>query len=239
MTRPGITYQDVVKAVESIINKGQKPTILGIREELGGIGSTTTISKFYKQWKAAMQSNTHDQNDDNHAKNDTSSSMQQTAYKASSNSEAKHSSKTEQMQEKAHDHEKTIPQDPDIAALINNAENISNEILNFMNDEWQMITNEQDSNIKIKKLQSALLKEQTRRDVAEKMAREAKVYADLIKEQFTQRISDLKENMESQISFLNNQIRNLEQSSEKDLAYYRELLDKANKKIISLKQQQG
>jgi hypothetical protein len=104
-----------------------------------------------------------------------------------------------------------------------------------MLDEWDMILNENDSDIKVKKLYAALTKEQTRRKTAEKIAKEAKVYSEVVKEQTVRRISDFRYSLESQITFLNRQIRQLKHESETHLGYYRSQLEKANLAIAELK----
>lgn len=50
MSRPGINYQDVKNAVESLLTRGLSPTIQRIRETLGS-GSNTTISQHFKRWQ--------------------------------------------------------------------------------------------------------------------------------------------------------------------------------------------
>jgi hypothetical protein len=50
MARTGITYKQVAQAATSITARGEDPTLKSIRDELGGEGSFTTISKFLKQW---------------------------------------------------------------------------------------------------------------------------------------------------------------------------------------------
>ncbi len=91
-----------------------------------------------------------------------------------------------------------------------------------------MILNESNPELKIRKLYAALVKEQTRRESAEQVAKEARIYADTLKEQTTQRISDLRDSLEGQIAFLNGQIRQLKRESEQSLEYYRNQLEKSN-----------
>ncbi|AJC49125.1 kinesin [Allofrancisella guangzhouensis] len=102
-------------------------------------------------------------------------------------------------------------------------------------DEWSTLLNEPDNEIKIKKLYSALVKESVRRETAERLAKDAKSYCDLIQEQTKQRISDLKESLESQITFLTQQIKSLKEESAKNLDYYRNELKKATKNLVENK----
>ena len=87
---------------------------------------------------------------------------------------------------------------------------------------------------KIRRLESILLKEQMRRDVAERIMIETKDYADTIKEQVSQRINDLRQNMDEVIEQLKTQLREQKHNDDQDLKYYQEQLSKANEKIASL-----
>lgn len=51
MARTGITYRQVAEAAAALTARGDDPTLKAIRDELGGEGSFTTISKFLKQWQ--------------------------------------------------------------------------------------------------------------------------------------------------------------------------------------------
>ena len=50
MAVKGLSYQEVVNAINKIIQQQDKPSINKIRQ-LIGYGSLTTISKYFKQWK--------------------------------------------------------------------------------------------------------------------------------------------------------------------------------------------
>ncbi|KEI35918.1 hypothetical protein FRA_26c02310 [Francisella sp. W12-1067] len=109
------------------------------------------------------------------------------------------------------------------------------DLFSNISDEWSTLLNELDNEIKIKKLYSALVKESVRRETAERLAKDAKSYCDLIQEQSKQRISDLKESLESQITFLTQQIKSLKEESTKNLDYYRNELRKATKNLAENK----
>ncbi|WP_150464997.1 kinesin [Francisella sp. SYW-2] len=109
------------------------------------------------------------------------------------------------------------------------------DLFSNISDEWSTLLNEPDDEIKIKKLYSALVKESIRRETAERLAKDAKSYCDLVQEQSKQRISDLKESLESQITFLTQQIKDLKDESSKNLDYYRKELKKATKNLIENK----
>ena len=126
--------------------------------------------------------------------------------------------------------DKTIIED-----LLNQTSELCTEILSSVSDEWDTILNEADNDIKVKKLHAALIKEQIRRETAEKLSREIKLYADTLKEQTTQRITDIRDHLESQQAFLSGQIRQLKREAEEDLNYYREQLEKATQTIAQLK----
>ncbi|AFJ44084.1 hypothetical protein [Francisella orientalis] len=109
------------------------------------------------------------------------------------------------------------------------------DLFSNISDEWSTLLNESDDEIKIKKLYSALVKESIRRETAERLAKDAKSYCDLIQEQSKQRISNLKEGLESQIAFLTQQIKDLKAESSKNLDYYRNELKKATRNLIDNK----
>ena len=109
------------------------------------------------------------------------------------------------------------------------------DLFSNISDEWSTLLNESDDDIKIKKLYSALVKESIRRETAERLAKDAKSYCDLIQEQAKQRISDLKESLESQITFLTQQIKDLKVESANNLDYYRNELKKATRNLIDNK----
>ena len=54
MARPGITYKDVAKACEQIIDEGGRPTINGVKNTLG-TGSPNNISVHLREWRAVHQ----------------------------------------------------------------------------------------------------------------------------------------------------------------------------------------
>lgn len=110
------------------------------------------------------------------------------------------------------------------------------ELFKNVSEEWSTILNEHNEEIKVKKLYSALIKESIRRETAERLAKDARSYSDLIQEQSKQRLSDLKENLENQITFLRQQIKSLKEESAKNLDYYREQLQKATKRLVEDKQ---
>ncbi len=87
--------------------------------------------------------------------------------------------------------------------------------------------------IKIKRLESSLLKEQARRETAEKIALETKDYADLIKEQVAHRINDLRQNMDLVIEQLKTQLREQKQSYADDLKSYQTQINKANQELLT------
>ncbi|MBK2124465.1 DNA-binding protein [Fangia hongkongensis] len=234
MARPGLSYDDIVNAINTLIASGNKPTINSIRETIGR-GSPTTISKFFKQWKDAQEGQPTPQ-----VETQPQAELEIDIQLPEKEPEQKPVSFEAKVENKAPRPQNTPSSDlndPIIQALISSSESFSNDILMSMSDEWDVILNESDTEIKVRKLYAALVKEQTRRETAEKIAKEAKVYADVIKEQTTQRISDLRDSLESQIAFLNGQIRQLKRESETHLEYYRTQLEKANLAIAALKKQ--
>lgn len=51
MGRPGITYNDVVVAVETLMATNPKPTFFDVRNQLGDTGSFTTIKRHLREWE--------------------------------------------------------------------------------------------------------------------------------------------------------------------------------------------
>ncbi|MGQ4001577.1 kinesin [Francisellaceae bacterium CB300] len=109
------------------------------------------------------------------------------------------------------------------------------ELFSNISEEWSTLLNETNEDIKIKKLYSALVKESIRRETAERLAKDARSYCDLVQEQSKQRITDMKESLESQITFLTQKIKDLKDESAKNLDHYRNELKKANKNLIDSK----
>ena len=109
------------------------------------------------------------------------------------------------------------------------------ELCSNISEEWSTLLNETNEDIKIKKLYSALVKESIRRETAERLAKDAKSYCDLVQEQSKQRIIDMKEGLESQITFLTQKIKDLKDESTKNLDHYRYELKKATKNLIDNK----
>ncbi len=87
--------------------------------------------------------------------------------------------------------------------------------------------------IKIKRLESSLLKEQARRETAEKIALETKDYADTIREQVAHRINDLRQNMDLVIEQLKTQLREQKQNYAQDLKQYQDQINQANQALLS------
>lgn len=240
MARSSITYENVVNTIESLMANGEKPTILKIREALGGVGSPNTISKYLRQWKEqALKSNqasvveqTDQPVESSSQTHNTDDTKQANACDNTSTPPPSSSTKGTPNMEQA-DRQLSSLNDA-VQSLIHNAEDISSDLLSTMSNEWNVILNEKDEQIKIRKLHAALIKEQTRREAAEKVAQESKVYSETIKEQVAQRINELKDSLESEIAFLNTQIRKLKKEAEIDIDYYRNQLEKANQKLIEL-----
>lgn len=109
------------------------------------------------------------------------------------------------------------------------------DLFRNISEEWSTLLNEQDEEIKIKKLYSALVKESIRRETAERLAKDAKSYCDLVQEQTKQRISDLKESLESQITFLTQKIKDLKEESTRNLDHYRNQLQQATDNLVKEK----
>ncbi len=88
---------------------------------------------------------------------------------------------------------------------------------------------------KVRRLESILNKEQSRRESADSMARDAKEYAEAVKVQVGARINDIRQSMEMVIDSLQSQIKSMRENAEKDLRFYRESLEKAKEKLAQQK----
>lgn len=53
MARPGISFEIVAQAADTLVGRGEKPTIAAVREEIG-TGSPNTIHRHLTAWKAAQ-----------------------------------------------------------------------------------------------------------------------------------------------------------------------------------------
>jgi colicin import membrane protein len=53
MSRPGITYDQVAHAADTLLAGGRNPTINGVRDALGDTGSPNTIHKHLTTWRSA------------------------------------------------------------------------------------------------------------------------------------------------------------------------------------------
>ncbi|WP_100551403.1 DNA-binding protein [Caedibacter taeniospiralis] len=221
MARPGICYEDIINAIAILESQGHTPGINNVRDTIGR-GSPTTISRFLKQWRDEQNS------DEPPSKASDTAKQIQTVEIEVISTPSNSDPKTSRNETLASVKPGVKAADPMIQALIASSHALSSDILNSMSDEWSMILNESNPELKVRKLYAALVKEQTRRESAEQVAKEARIYADTLKEQTTQRISDLRDSLEGQIAFLNGQIRQLKRESEQSLEYYRNQLEKSN-----------
>ncbi|WHN64546.1 DNA-binding protein [Cysteiniphilum sp. QT6929] len=238
MARPGISYEDILEAITKLEAEGMTPSINNVRDTVGR-GSPTTISKFLKQWReeratdqtAAQPATIHKNTED---------TMQPISENTATAKIKAAKTLKEKPQAIVSDKPSAVTgtmkaQDPIIQALLTSSHALSSDILSSMSDEWSMILNESNPELKVRKLYAALVKEQTRRESAEQVAKEARIYAETLKEQTTQRISDLRDALEGQIAFLNGQIRQLKRESEQTLEYYRKQLEKSNNALAEKK----
>lgn len=84
----------------------------------------------------------------------------------------------------------------------------------------------------VRRLESILYKEQVRREAADKMSHDAMQYAEVIKEQVAQRINDVRTSMQITVDQLKTEVKAANQQAEKDLLFYRQQLEKANKALL-------
>ncbi|WP_119329209.1 DNA-binding protein [Cysteiniphilum halobium] len=236
MARPGISYEDILEAIAKLEAQGITPSINNVRDTVGR-GSPTTISKFLKQWREERASDkpTATHKNTEHTMQPATENTITAKVQAAKTPEEKPQPKTAVSDKPSTSASTMKAQDPMIQALLTSSNALSSDILSSMSDEWSMILNESNTELKVRKLYAALVKEQTRRESAEQVAKEARIYAETLKEQTTQRISDLRDALEGQIAFLNGQIRQLKRESEQTLEYYRKQLEKSNDALAEKK----
>ena len=91
---------------------------------------------------------------------------------------------------------------------------------------------------RIRRLEGELMKEQSRRQAAERLSVEAQQYAELIKAEVGDHVNDLKLEMDEQINQLKQDIRDIQVKADQDLCEYRAYLEKANQALAVLKKSQ-
>jgi hypothetical protein len=219
MAKPGVTYEEVIAAAQDLEKSGEKLSVNRIREVLGNRASIASINRFIKDWKgqpeAGQASETMQQQPLNLANEDEGNQ----AAAGTSHSEGGQD-ESNSASEPVRSHAKTA------SPFDEPKETCQPERLEDLDDNALII--------KIRRLETLLSKEQSRREAAEKMAEEAKEYADIIKEQIGQRVADLKQSMEVIINQLKAEAREMKHNADSDLKFYREQLQKANVKILSL-----
>ncbi|OAJ35437.1 DNA-binding protein [Piscirickettsia salmonis] len=237
MPRPGLTYDEITEAANRVLAAGEKPTINRVREALGGRGSSTTISRYLKDWKRQVQeAGGVVELDDNV---DAPQIKEEVADISNASSEE-------------------LKVDSDIGVESTEASAIAASVavdeelqLCFADEEYELpaITNEQfrsvegDSELEVlkrehealkiqfRRLNSAVNKERIRRQAFEMLAREAKEYVNVIKEQIGQRILDLRMASDQTINQLKAHAREAKQESERELKFYREELMRVQKEM--------
>lgn len=241
MARIALTKEEVMVAFEKLIGEGTTPSAENIHALLGK-GSIGAINRFIKEIidennqsllsartpsegkPAEPKEDMFDAPAFNKPKTDASidlpfdppASVGNEAAPASEASRVKAADaphfegKRRHHEEKRHHHEPELVEPP--------LESLSEETLA----------------IKVRRLESMLLKEQARREASERTALDTQRYADSIKEQVSERIGDVRQAMELVIEQLKQQLKEQKQNYEADLKFYREQMDKANKKLTEL-----
>lgn len=212
MARPGLLYEEVAAAAEKLVNEGQKPSIQRIREELGNRGSTTTINRHLKNWRAEpkkIQVAKIDEVDE--------------ANTVTATSEA---SKVERVVAKTPKVEKTyVPQPPKRPEY-----QVSEPVVKYVPEPLEGLSPEK-LKIKVLQLQTELQKEQSRRESAEHCARDMQDYADRIKDEVGQRMEAIQASFETTINDLRLQTAQLKTQAAEDLKFYQAALEKANSQL--------
>lgn len=260
MPRAGLTYEKVVQVIRDLENRGEKPTINRVRQELGS-GSPNTISQFIKAWRegktdveASKPAAQKPAEAVAQQKTDVVQAVEVVEVGAldstvASAQQADSKSQPEVTEPKTDNRQQARSQGG--RRIFNKRNNHQNNHHNRRQHHHQNNQSEpaptydvlslerlekmtQSDLIKhIKRLESILYKEQIRRESCEKMANEASHYAEIIKEQVALRISDLKQNGEVALEQLKLEMQQIREQAEHDLLFYRQQLDKANHKLRS------
>ncbi len=216
MARPGLLAEEVAAAAEKIIDTGFKPTIQRVREELGNHGSTTTISRYLKTWRASR-------NKKNNADNSTQITSTSKIEKNNSTLVNPSQSKPTLF---------TYPENK-VKRSGDRVCSSEKESTQYAVESLQGMTKEQ-LEIKILQLESLLMKEKSRRESAEGMARDLRDYAEILKEEVGRRMEGMEQSFEGTINELHTEVRQLRMNASADLKFYRDVLAKANAKVSEL-----
>ncbi len=273
MARPGILYEEVEKAINELQANGERITISRVRETLGNRGSTTTISRYLKQWKtfqaavtAGAPASTPPSAPQRTASQTEpqavapvapeSSVPAQPATPSSNYSETPvqenvrnqgaqqgRSKKFKAQEPRAHYNDKNQRNNQRYQNR-NGGKNNRRHFQDYSADESVVIEaskpvdletlSKDELIIKIRQLESELIKEAARREAADKLADDAKDYADIIKREVSERVNDNAAVFEEMLAQLKSEALIIQKRAETDLIYYREQLDRANQQIMLL-----
>ena len=299
MARPGIVYEEVEKAINELKSNGERITISRVRETLGNRGSTTTISRYLKQWKtfqeamnasapalvapAVVQEEKEQtppprpispepiKSEPTPAKPELVNDMpakpntppvpqaEKTAvpnYTESSRNQNDQppgqgkSKKFKTQESRAHYNDKHQRNNQNQRHQNQNQNrnggknNHRRHYKDYQADEYVAIEaskpvdletlSKDELIVKIRQLESGLIKEAARREAADKLAIDAKDYAEMIKREVSERVNDNAAVFEEMIAQLKSEAGIIQKRAEADLAYYREQLDKANQQVMVL-----
>jgi len=263
MARPGIVYEEVEKAINQLQVKGERITVSRVRETLGNRGSTTTISRYLKQWKTFQEAMNTEVGTVSKVPSVPQTPSQQPvalptlSYAAASDRENAQSQHNQQQgrakkfntqESRAHYNDKPQRNNQRYKNRNNNKTH-RRHFQDYAADEPVVIeaskpveleTLSKDELImKIRQLESELIKEAARREAADKLAVDAKDYADIIKREVSERVTDNAAVFEKVITQLKSEADTIQKRAEDDLVYYREQLDKANLYIMTLMAKHG
>ncbi|QGN95590.1 hypothetical protein Psal071_01089 [Piscirickettsia salmonis] len=228
MPRPGLTYDEITEAANRVLAAGEKPTINRVREALGGRGSSTTISRYLKDWKRQVQEaggvvelddNVDVPQIEEEAADASNAPLEKLKVDSDIDVESAETSAT--AASIAADEEYELPA-------------ITHEQFRSVEggSELEVLKREHEAlKIQFRRLNSAVNKERIRRQAFEMLAREAKEYVNVIKEQIGQRILDLRMASDQTINQLKAHAREAKQESERELKFYREELMRVQKEI--------
>jgi len=262
MARPGIVYEEVEKAINQLQVKGERITISRVRETLGNRGSTTTISRYLKQWKTFQEAMNSDGGAVPTVPNVPQTTSQQPApqpvaspnssyveasdrenAKSQHNQQRGRAKKFSTQESRAHYNDKQQRNNQRYQNRNNNKPH-RRHFQGYAADEPVVIEaskpvdletlSKDELIVKIRQIESELIKEAARREAADKLAVDAKDYADMIKREVSERVNDNAAVFEKVITQLKSEADTIQKRADDDLVYYREQLDKANQHIMTL-----
>jgi len=225
MARPGLLFEEVAAAANKIVDEGHKPTIQRIREYLGNRGSTTTISRHLKTWKTEPKKFQPMQAGE---KATPEVAQPEAEVPKTSPVASPPSSPSTKPSEKAFTYSTKPPERPEMKVRSTSADYSVEPLDGLGADQLK---------IKVLQLETALAKEQSQRESAERSERDMQEYAHRLKEEVGQRMDKMQQKFEQTINDLRDDAAKLKAQASTNLQTYQAALEKADSKLSKLTSQ--